>query len=394
MDLSLATWGYFLTYNAAAVQQYQAAGYSLEQIVAYFPELFADDSGSVFDPACYQDETVACSGKLLMNFEPLCINELEARQIVAEFVDLNDLCEATGDAAPVCTDLNGDGDTGDVVWFDAYTGEMVPPLSAGAYPVQECVVGDGVTNVVDVVYIVNSILGDGSAPLGGYAGCQADINQDDIINVVDIVVIVNAILGGRTVDEDATEATILFGENNISIQSDGYIGGVDMTVEFSGELSLDFSENHISDYVVYGDNTARIIVASEQSIDNVFDITSGTVTSIIDVTLVTSDDNSYIELSSSDIEISGTPDAFSVGSAYPNPFNPSTNLSLELNTTADISVRVFNIMGQLVDVIAEGAYSPNTYNWTWNAENLASGAYLVKTQVGSDVNTQKVMLLK
>jgi hypothetical protein len=218
-----------------------------------------------------------------MNFEPLCVNELEARQIVAEFVDLNDLCEATGDAAPVCNDLNGDGDTGDVVWYDAYTGEMVPPLSAGAYPVQECVVGDGVTNVVDVVYIVNSILGDGSAPLGGYAGCQADINQDDIINVVDIVVIVNAILGGRTVDEDATEATILFGDNNISIQSDGYIGGVDMTVEFSGELSLDFSENHISDYVIYGDNTARIIVASEQSIDNVFDITSGTVTSIIDV---------------------------------------------------------------------------------------------------------------
>ena len=51
-------------------------------------------------------------------------------------------------------------------------------------------------------------------------------------------------------------------------------------------------------------------------------------------------------------------------------------------------------MGQLVDVIAEGSYSPNTYNWTWNAENLASGVYFVKTQVGTDVSTQKVMLLK
>ena len=51
-------------------------------------------------------------------------------------------------------------------------------------------------------------------------------------------------------------------------------------------------------------------------------------------------------------------------------------------------------MGQLVDVIAEGTYSPNTYSWTWNADNLASGVYLVRTQVGDFVDNQKVMLLK
>ena len=95
----------------------------------------------------------------------------------------------------------------------------------------------------------------------------------------------------------------------------------------------------------------------------------------------------------SNVDYSGTPDAFSVGAAYPNPFNPSTNLSLELNTTADISVKVFNVAGQLVDVIAEGTYSPNTYNWTWDAENLASGVYLVRTQVGNNVDSQKIMLL-
>ena len=61
---------------------------------------------------------------------------------------------------------------------------------------------------------------------------------------------------------------------------------------------------------------------------------------------------------------------------------------------AHVSVKVYNIMGQLVDVIAEGSYSPNQYNWTWNAENLASGVYLVRTQVGSHVDTQKIMLLK
>ena len=85
---------------------------------------------------------------------------------------------------------------------------------------------------------------------------------------------------------------------------------------------------------------------------------------------------------------------FSISAAYPNPFNPTTQMSITLNTAADVSVKVFNIMGQLVDVIAEGNYSPNTYNWTWDAENLASGVYLVRTQVGNNVDNQKVMLLK
>ena len=88
------------------------------------------------------------------------------------------------------------------------------------------------------------------------------------------------------------------------------------------------------------------------------------------------------------------PAKFKMHPAFPNPFNPTTKFSLELNTTSDISVKVYNIMGQLVDVIAEGSYSPNQYNWTWNAENLASGVYFVKTQVGSDIHTEKIMLLK
>ena len=58
------------------------------------------------------------------------------------------------------------------------------------------------------------------------------------------------------------------------------------------------------------------------------------------------------------------------------------------------SVKVFNVAGQLVDVIAEGNYSPSSYNWTWKAENLASGVYFISTEVNSEVSTQKVMLLK
>ena len=46
MDPSLTTWGMFLTYNAASVQQYMAAGYDLATIAYYFPELLVNDSAT------------------------------------------------------------------------------------------------------------------------------------------------------------------------------------------------------------------------------------------------------------------------------------------------------------------------------------------------------------
>jgi hypothetical protein len=343
MDPSLETWGLFLTYNAASVQQYLGAGYSMEAIATSFPELFVNDSGYDFDPSCYATGET-CGGRLVMNFAPTCVPEFEARQIVAEFVNLDDLCEASGDAN-----------------------------------------GDGTTNVVDIVRIVDHILGGDQ--LGGYLGCEADINGDNIINVVDVVAIVGQILG-RTVENDATEATIQLDNNQISIKADGYVAGVDLVVEYTGDLNIEFADNYVADYSIDG-NTAHIILVSTDNVEDVLTVKSGRIVSILEATVVNSND--ALPMDNVSIE---EPATFVVGEAFPNPFNPSTNISVELTATADLSVKVYNLMGQLVDVIAEGSYSPSTYNWTWNAENLASGVYLVKTQVGSDVSTQKVMLLK
>jgi len=276
----------------------------------------------------------------------------------------------------------------------------------------ECFVGDGITNVIDVVNIIGHILGtlvytdeqclaNGFDPedcaagpvgyeLGGTAGCAADINGDNAINVVDVVIIVGNILGGRIDQADATHANVSLIDNNISIDSDGYIGGVDIVVEYEGNLNIVFADNFAAQYVLNDDNTARIIMVNDTGIEDVLTATSGKITAIRDITIATSD----AELNHVDINEGEIPDAFNVSSAYPNPFNPTTKFSLELNTTSDISVKVYNILGQLVDVVAQGTYSPNSYSWTWNAENLASGVYLVKTTVGNSVHKQKIMLLK
>ena len=47
-----------------------------------------------------------------------------------------------------------------------------------------------------------------------------------------------------------------------------------------------------------------------------------------------------------------------------------------------------------VDVIADGQLAKGEHTFTWNASNLASGAYFISTHAGNDINTQKVMLIK
>ena len=87
---------------------------------------------------------------------------------------------------------------------------------------------------------------------------------------------------------------------------------------------------------------------------------------------------------------------FELGTAYPNPFNPTTNLQLVLPETGYVSVKIYNLVGQEVATLAEGIMESNSIGYTlqWNASNMASGVYLVRAEVAGQVSTQKLMLLK
>ena len=67
---------------------------------------------------------------------------------------------------------------------------------------------------------------------------------------------------------------------------------------------------------------------------------------------------------------------------------------MTLNNNADVSVKVFNMNGQLVDVIASGQMAKGNYSFTWDATSAPSGVYFIKTEVGSEINSQKIMLIK
>ncbi|MEJ2052262.1 MAG: T9SS type A sorting domain-containing protein [Calditrichota bacterium] len=87
-------------------------------------------------------------------------------------------------------------------------------------------------------------------------------------------------------------------------------------------------------------------------------------------------------------------DRFTLHQNYPNPFNPSTTIRFDLPQASQVTLKVFNTLGEEVTTLVSGKLSAGFYSYQWDASNLASGIYLCNLQVGSYIETMKMMLLK
>ncbi|GBE30190.1 LVIVD repeat protein [bacterium BMS3Bbin04] len=89
------------------------------------------------------------------------------------------------------------------------------------------------------------------------------------------------------------------------------------------------------------------------------------------------------------------PVEYSISSAYPNPFNPSTAISVNLPDAAELSVVVYNVTGQKVAELANGQFNAGNHNLTFDASGMASGLYFVRATVPDQMDqVQKVMLVR
>ena len=89
------------------------------------------------------------------------------------------------------------------------------------------------------------------------------------------------------------------------------------------------------------------------------------------------------------------PTTWSIGDAYPNPFNPVTSFSYSVPTDGMVHVSVHDINGRLVAELVNGHVLAGTHPVTWDAGNLSSGLYLIKMLANEEhVAMQKIMLIK
>ena len=93
------------------------------------------------------------------------------------------------------------------------------------------------------------------------------------------------------------------------------------------------------------------------------------------------------------IEQSTIPEAYTLMQNYPNPFNPTTTIRYDLPKSANVSLKIYNILGQLVATLVDERKEAGHYQVRWNA-NVASGIYFYRLHAEEFVQTKKMILLR
>ena len=79
---------------------------------------------------------------------------------------------------------------------------------------------------------------------------------------------------------------------------------------------------------------------------------------------------------------------------YPNPFNPATTLEYTLQNSGEVSLIIYNLLGQEAVKLINEVQQAGHHEVTWNAYDFASGIYFYRLQAGDFVQTRKMVLLK
>jgi hypothetical protein len=80
--------------------------------------------------------------------------------------------------------------------------------------------------------------------------------------------------------------------------------------------------------------------------------------------------------------------------AGPNPFNPSTMMRYTIAENGKVTIRVFNVIGQVVDILVDGPQAAGSHVVTWAPANLPSGTYFIRLEADSQIMTRKLLLVR
>ncbi|KUO62207.1 hypothetical protein APF79_04340 [bacterium BRH_c32] len=88
------------------------------------------------------------------------------------------------------------------------------------------------------------------------------------------------------------------------------------------------------------------------------------------------------------------PTRYELSQNYPNPFNPTTKIHYNIPREGNVTLKVYNMIGQEVASLVNENKPAGSHQVTFNAKELASGMYIYRIQVGSFMSAKKMLLIK
>jgi len=290
--------------------------------------------------------------------------------------------------------------------FDDYIVSIIEYFNNGSNVNPECLAGDvnndGAIDVIDIVRLVNIIINFGGAPEDEEL-CASDINEDGMINVQDIVIITNMILSDNRTENNRRinpvyEAEVNIENNLFYFESEGSIRGIEIVIDsqeflyVNENISMDISYNVVDNkhYILVYSINGEILDSGRYKI-----FESSGQFKIDKIIAVNSNNESVNILINEEI----FPEEFLLKQNFPNPFNPITNIEIELLNSDNIKLIVYDINGRQVKQLADGYYSSGSYDFSWNSiddvgRKVSSGIYIYQLITSHNILTKKMLLLK
>uniref|UniRef100_A0A7V2ZIP6 T9SS type A sorting domain-containing protein n=1 Tax=Ignavibacterium album TaxID=591197 RepID=A0A7V2ZIP6_9BACT len=143
-------------------------------------------------------------------------------------------------------------------------------------------------------------------------------------------------------------------------------------------------------YFPYADGVPWSIIASD------FDLDGRT-----DIAITSTSDSLYVlynlgggTVGVRDQEVTEIPTSFSLSQNFPNPFNPTTTIQYSLPQAEDVTLKVYNLLGEEVKTLVNDYQQAGKHSVQINVNNLPSGVYFYRIQAGNFVQTKKMILIK
>jgi len=296
--------------------------------------------------------------------------------------------------------------------------------------------GDGCLNILDIIMIVDHIVGRDSLEFDEFQ--RADIapwiqgnqhpNPDKFVNVQDLSLLQNIILTGvypngipitdcgytiytKTNWDNNKKVTFYINNNGITayLNTDIEIRGVQ--IEFSGindnpgnmTISTDLGQGYYGKsgdllrILLYDRKGQKIIPTGENLLAEMpFRISNPENIKLEKLILI--DINRQLIVDSEVEIIFGylpfLPIEYILYQNYPNPFNPNTTIEYSLPKKSNVILTVYDILGNEISVLVNEQQERGLYSVRFDAPGSASGVYFYRIQADSFVQTKKMMLMK